>query len=295
MKTGRRGSMLVFVIVVVAVVASLALGAGAILASRLAVSGDSALRGELRRSASSAAALAAWMIDGDTNGVDHVREEWALGFVSGDVEVSVEDEQARLKFQDANEAALGALMDAVSPRDAPLGADQATVQARAAYSWWSALRAVETNRMLYAEEELLGAPATYHEALARALPHLSVLGKGKVNVNTAGREVFMALVIGVGGDAGTAERLYGRVARSRARGEYFESIGLVEARKLLAGGGGDPVTQEEARVLQLISQQMCVESGLFRITATARRGGAVVAVQCVYERGTGRILRWLEY
>ena len=116
-----------------------------------------------------------------------------------------------------------------------------------------------------------------------------------LNVNTAGREVFMALVIGVGGDAGTAERLYGRVARSRARGEYFESIGLVEARKLLAGGGGDPVTQEEARVLQLISQQMCVESGLFRITATARRGGAVVAVQCVYERGTVRILRWLEY
>ena len=291
----RGGSTLVFVIVVVAVVTSLALGAGAMLASRLALNSDAALRDELRREASSAAALAAWMIDGDTNGVDHVREEWAIGFVSGDVEVSVEDEMARIKFQDANEAALAALMVTVSPRDAPLGAEEATGQASAAYSWWNALRILETNRILYAEEELLAAPATAPEALARALPRLSVLGQGKVNVNTAGREVFVALVVGAGGNAETAERLYRRVERSRARGEYFESIGLIDARKLLGGGGGDPVTQEEARVLQMISQQLCVESGLFRITATASRGGAVKVVQCVYERGTGRIMRWLEY
>ena len=38
-----------------------------------------------------------------------------------------------------------------------------------------------------------------------------------------------------------------------------------------------------------------VESGFFRITATAQRAGVRRTVQCVYERGAGRIHRWMEW
>ncbi len=80
----RNGSMIVFVVFVVATVTALALFGGAMLASSLATGADARLRSELRAEACSAVAMAAWMIDGDTNGVDHAREPWAGGFEIGD-------------------------------------------------------------------------------------------------------------------------------------------------------------------------------------------------------------------
>ena len=131
-------------------------------------------------------------------------------------------------------------------------------------------------------------------ALATALPSLTVLGDGRVNVNTVPHDVFVALALGAGAEIGTAETLFNRVLRSRRRGEWFASLGMAEAHKLLMGEG-DALSAKEIAALQAILPRLGVESDLFRITATAERAGTRRTVQCVYERGSGRIHRWIEW
>ena len=63
----------------------------------------------------------------------------------------------------------------------------------------------------------------------------------------------------------------------------------------MLAGEGDVLSVKEIAVLQALVSKLCVESGLFRITATTERAGVRRSVQCIYERGTGRILRWLEF
>ena len=250
------------------------------------------MRSELRAEACSAVAMAAWMIDGDTNGVDHAREPWAGGFEIGDAVVSIADEKARMKFQEVDIPALGALMLTVAPDE--LRHEDAMGQAQAMRMWWGRVRAADTNAVLGAEEEIMAAQVPAPGALARALPHLGVHGDGKVNVNTVGREVFLSMVLGTGADIGVAETLYARVVRSRNRSEHFAALDLQEAGKLLAGSG-DALSPGEMRAVQALLPALCVESGVFRITARASRGGVAMTVQCVYDRQSRRILRWLEF
>ena len=61
--------------------------------------------------------------------------------------------------------------------------------------------------------------------------------------------------------------------------------------KLLRGEGDVP-TSEELEALSLVQPFLRVDSGLFRVESTARRGRLSATVACVYERGTGRIFRW---
>ncbi len=287
--TRRSGSILVYMMITAALVTGLALLTGSFVASRSKLAADAMLRAQLRDEAMTAAAMTAWSIDADTNGVDHLLEAWAGESKIGSAVVSISDELARLQFQSADNMTLGHLILYSSG----VSGEEAMGQANMLTAWWNAARASETNRVLSAEEELLFAPTPSLEALVATLPRITVLGEGKINVNTVDREVFISLVLSTGADIGVAEVMYARIVRSRNRGEWFESLELPEARKLMAGEG-DALSVKEIAVLQTIMPKLCVESGLFRITATAERGGVRRTVQCIYARGTGRILRWLE-
>ena len=284
------GSILVFMLVAVALVTGIALCMGSIVVSRSALAGDAVARARLRGEAFSAAAMTAWAIDADTNGSDCLLEPWAEARRMGNAQVTVSDEKARLQFQKAGNLTLGFLMIYATG----LEGEHAMGQSRMLFNWWETLKTADTNRVLHAEEELLRAPSPDPAALAATLPYLTVLGDGKLNINTVPREVFISVVLDTGADIGVAEGLYARVVRSRRRGEWFASLKLEEARKLLRGSG-DALSVQEIAVLEKMLPGLCVESGLFRITATAERGGVRRTVQCVYERGTGRILRWLEF
>ncbi len=291
MKTDSRcaGSILVYMMISAALVTGLALLTGSFVASRSKLASDAMLRAQLRDEAMSATAMSAWVIDADTNGVDHLLEAWAGERKIGSVIVSISDELARLQFQSADSVTLGQLILYSSG----VSGEEAMGLANMLTTWWNATRVSETNRVLSAEEELLFAPTPSPEALVATLPRITVLGEGKINVNTIEREVFISLVLSTGADIGVAEVMFARIVRSRNRGEWFESLEIPEARKLLAGEG-DALSVKEIAVLQAIMPKLCVESGLFRITATAERGGVRRIVQCIYMRGTGRILRWLE-
>lgn len=286
----RSGSILIFMIVVVALVSSLALFSGSFIVSRSRLAADARVRMELRNAACSGAALAAWAIVSDTNGVDHLQEPWVADMAEGEAWVAMSDERARLPFPGAGREALAALIVSVSDADVKAAADQAI----RLYAWWDQARAALTNRVLIAEEELLAAPGSDAVLLAAVLPHLRVLGGDVVNVNTVGGEVWTALATGAGVGIDTSDDLYMRLIQSRRRGEWFESLDPGEVMQRLAGNG-QGLSAAELAALQVVAPRLCVQSGFFRITARAERDGVRRTVQCVVERETGMIHRWLEY
>lgn len=286
----HAGSILVFMIVVVALVSSLALLSGSFAVSRSRLATDARVRAELRDAAYSAAAMAAWMIITDTNGVDHLQEPWAAEQIEGETRVIVSDERARLPFPDAGPDALRALIVSVSDVDQKTASDQAI----RLHTWWKRACVVSTNRVLAAEEELLSAPGSDPVLLAAVLPCLRVLGGNVVNMNTVGGEVWTALAIGAGVEIDTAEDLYMRLLQSRQRGEWFKTLNPDEVLQRLTGNG-QGLSAAELAALQVMASRLCVESGVFRITATAERDAVRRTVQCVIERETGVICRWMEF
>ena len=298
----RAGASLVMVLAAVATIVSLALGAAA-LARNLRLRTDARLgRAELRDEAESALSRAAWALEADTNQVDALSEPWAVDSAraaaalaaGGDgVFVIVEDERARLGLPDAGARALGHLLMRRSTLDESAAMGDASALLFGLRAASGIRPAGDTNLVLHAEEELLDLPHSHPDALAASLPLLSAHAGNHVNVNTVQHDVLVSVARGLGAAPGGAEGLWRRLERSRDRGEVFSSVSPAEALKLLQGEGDVP-TAQELEALDLLRPALRVDSGLFRITSTARRGGTFATVQCVYERGTGRILRWVE-
>ena len=275
----RSGTILVFMLVVTATLTALALFAGVAASNRARLASDSVLRSALRDEAFDAIAQVAALINADTNGVDHLSEPWAQPMRFGRVEVFVTDEKTRLHFPTASPRALASLLN-----------DDDVVAALVAW------RDSETNRVWRAEEELLAfpfPPTAKKNDLRPLLPFLTAHGDVRVNVNTLPREVFVALAVSAGASAETAVNFHKRLEEARKRGDFFNALTPDETARVLSDGHSAPTTAELA-ILRALIPALCVESGLFRITARASDGAVSQSIQCVYERGTSRISRWVE-
>ena len=315
--SGRRsGASLVFAVFAVAALVSLALSASAMARGRAARAASRAVRAELRGEAEAALARALHAVDADTNGVDCLSEPWAIESAAAaeaeaagrdGVFVVVSDEKARLGVPECGEVAFAALLSEASGLDAAASSGLA----RAVFAGLAAKKSAGAAAAgggdgagdagkgavasLVCEEELLGAAASAadREALDAAMPLLSAAAGAEFNANTAPREVVVAAALAGGATAGGAEGLWLRLEMARGRGDVFASASPSEAMKLLRGEGDVP-TPDEMAALSAVQPRLCVESGLFRVRALARRGRLSAAVECVYERSTGRILRWAE-
>ena len=309
-RTPREGASLVLVLVAVATIVSLALGASALAAGRARRAEAALLRASMRDEARSALARAARALCADTNGVDHLGEDWALASAEaaealargGDgVFVQVADDAARVAFPAAGEPALGHLLAEAAHADVAA----ARGAAHAAFLWKEGLDAAAaqasaarggsaTNAVLAAEEELLAVPAADPALLAAALPLLTVHpAAATINPNTAPREAVVALALAEGVSREGVEGLWSRLERVRGRGGFFESTEQTEALKLLQGDGDTP-TAEELGALQALRPFLRVSSDVFRLAAVVRRGGVAVRVECVWDRSSRRLLRWCE-
>ena len=131
------------------------------------------------------------------------------------------------------------------------------------------------------------------EALAAAMPFLTVHSGGTLNPNTATREAFEAASVAAGASPAVAESLWNRIAALRERGGYFASDSPTEARRLVRGSGGEP-TASELAVLAALQPRLKTESAVFRITAVARSGNTEVARTCIWDRGKKQVLHWRE-
>lgn len=296
-----RGAALVLVLVAVAILVPLAFGAGALVRARSQRVRGRLDRAALRDEAESALALELRLLEADTNAVDTLAEPWAersreasarLATGADGVFVLVEDERARLGAPECGERALAALFQLRA------GLDEASAAGEAAslFAWMRERpeAAGATNLALAAEERLYdAAPERPSAPLEAAMPLLSAHAGGALNVNTAGHDALVAAMLAGGATRGGAEGVWLRLEMSRARGDEFRSTAQSEALKLLRGEGDVP-SAEEVSALQGVQNALRVDSGLFRVRAVVRRAGRAAAVECVYERGTRRILRWVE-
>ena len=306
----RRGATLVLVLCATAALVGLVLGAAALAAGRARRADDALARAALRDAARTALARAAWALCADTNGVDHLGEDWAvasaeaaeaIGRAADGVFTTVEDDRGRLAFPACGEAALAHLLSEwTSPDEAAARGlahdlllwkrtlDETVAQSSAATG------GAATNAVLCADEELFAAPIADPAAFSRALPFLTVFGDdGRINANTAPRETVVACILGAGGTPGGAEGVWRRLRTARRRGAVFGRTDPAEALKLLRGEGDVP-TAEELDALQRLQPLLCVGSDRFRLASVARRGPVSVRVECVWDRASRRILRWAE-
>lgn len=302
----------------VVTVVSLALAASVAARGRIARVASRIDRAALRDAAENALVLALRKIEADTNAVDCLSEPWALDSAAaaealaagGDgVFVTVSDERARLGVPDCGEKTLAALLSLASGLDAasaaglahaslpehpshPAGPASPASPSGPASPTSSASPASPSSR-LPCEEFLLAGQSGVADraALEAAMPFLSASAGAAFNVNTAPRPVVVAAALGGGATPGGAEGLWLRLEMARRRGDVFASTSPTEAMKLLRGEGDVP-TAEELEALSLLQPFLRVDSGLFRVESTARRGRLSATVACVYERGTGRIFRW---
>ena len=302
----------------VATVVSLALAASVAARGRIARVASRIDRAALRDAAENALVLALRKIEADTNAVDCLSEPWALDSAAaaealaagGDgVFVTVSDERARLGVPDCGEKTLAALLSLASGLDAASAAGLAHASLPEApvppsgpagpaspaspSGPASPTSPASPSSRLPCEEFLLAGQSGVADraALEAAMPFLSASAGAAFNVNTAPRPVVVAAALGGGATPGGAEGLWLRLEMARRRGDVFASASPAEAMKLLRGEGDVP-TSEELEALSLVQPFLRVDSGLFRVESTARRGRLSATIACVYERGTGRIFRW---
>lgn len=314
MKAGgsQSGAALVFAMFAVATLVSLALAASVASRGRVARAASRIGRAALRDAAENALVLELRKIEADTNAVDCLSEPWALDSAAaaealaagGDgVFVTVSDERARLGVPDCGEKTLAALLSLSSGLDAASAAGLAHASLPEHPSHpaspaspsgpASPTSPASPSSRLPCEEFLLAGQSGVADraALEAAMPFLSASAGAAFNVNTAPRPVVVAAALGGGATPGGAEGLWLRLEMARRRGDVFASASPAEAMKLLRGEGDVP-TSEELEALSLVQPFLRVDSGLFRVESTARRGRLSATVACVYERGTGRIFRW---
>lgn len=295
MKNRRNGgAALVMALFATVSLVSLALFAAAVTHGRVLRSSSRLVRCTLADEARKAVAETLWKIDADTNSVDSLEEKWAHDSATalealaggGDgVFVVISDERARLGVPECGADVFAALLALANP-----GLDAATA-AGIAEKCLGGIRHLQCEEAL-----LLSIPPDADEArdaVSAALPFLSAHSGGSFNINTAPQPVVIAAALGSGAVRGGAEGLWLRLEMARKRRSEFKSTDETEALKLLRGEGDRP-TAEELAALEAIKPRMRVDSGLFRIAATARRRNVRSEVECVYERGSGRILRWTE-
>jgi type II secretory pathway component PulK len=167
---------------------------------------------------------------------------------------------------------------------------------------WRAERALGESRDRAFEvlEELLLVEGMTDEVLQAVRPWVTIYGDGKVNLNTAPREVLKAL--GLGAD------LVDKLLRFRSGLDGVRGTGDDQMFASLTSAGSqltafDSLTpQETAELTNLIAQnRLKVTSSFFRIHASgrARAGKILRSVEGVVRRGTGQsgtltLLAWHE-
>jgi len=324
------GSLLIIALVTVSAATLLALALGAWMGAQSRALEATRYRRAVREGAYRAAVLAlAEHVLPDTNGWDALQEPWArepwerreAGWVmrvSGTgwreepgATIGMIDESGKLPvdrapmpwiqalFQEVAgvppEAAADLARRLIDWQDADSEAAGATGPEAAAYGTrehpWAA-----PNRALACLEELARVPGVDPELLQAAMPCLTVVGGGRINLNTAAEPVLRsALRAAAAGDDAAAGRLLERILAYRRAGQVFTAPAAQAIARALGG-----LPPDEAALLGraegYIAVQARVVSGVAEATpasawAEGRRGGRA---WFAWDRTAGRFIRWIE-
>lgn len=152
-----------------------------------------------------------------------------------------------------------------------------------------------SNRQFGHIYELLLLKGMTRDVFDRVKDLVTIYGTGKININTADREVLRILALYAGGDAASAERLSAGIAVFRDSGGVFSEANAMNIMEAVKGGG--LLGPEEESLLIRMMGLLSLKGSCFRGICEGGRAAyssPAARVEFVFSRDSGRILFWNE-
>lgn len=302
-KNNQTGSILLFVIITIGVIigmVSLSVGY-AYNRARLISAEDS--RYSLRNKALGVLSQVMWNINADTNGFDCAIEGSMAPKIIDGCEVTIEPTNSRFNFH------------SYSPNDfvvffAPDGVDSVGDVTECISTEWSfILHNKGEDFTLNAIEEFYGfsrlefskdvTPLIMESIYKYFTVYYSNPKDIKLNINMFRLNLLPYISVEnlyelYSNDKLTSD-LQKRLENIRENSLFFPNMDIASAKTVFAAANqSQSVSQSDAVLLMKLMKYFTASSDNFYITIVARDGTSSHRIECVYERGTGKIRRWVE-
>lgn len=300
----RSGSILLYVIIIIGVViglVSLCVGY-AYNRSRLIAAEEA--RYSLRNTALDALSQVMWNINADTNGFDCAVEGSISSRIVNGCEVTIEPANARFNFTSFQGKRFVELVPLLVPEDA----DDADIVAQAIIDGWIEVLQVHGEQYtpnaieeFYGYKRLGDASPLIFESIFKYFTVYRMQREDQLlNLNMVRLDLLPYLVLtnnssSSDGNVKAMLNLQARLKQIREKELFFVGTDALSAKAVLAASSqSQNFSQSDAMLLMSLANSFTVKSEDFYITVIARNATSSHRIECVYERGTGKIKRWVE-
>lgn len=296
-KNKRSGSILLFVIITVSVIIGMVSLTAAYAYNRARLIAAEESRYSLRNKALGALSQVMWNINADTNGFDCAVEGSMAHRIIDGCEVTIEPANARFNFSSFSGKRFVELVPALVPEDV----EDAEVVAQVIVDEWSnAIQVHGEQYTLNAIEELYGFsklgdadPIIFESIFNYFTVYRYAREDQKLNLNMVRLDLLPCLA-----SANNVDAMFGlqnRLKLIRENDLFFVGTDIPSAQAVLSAASQSQSFSESDIVLLMgLADSFTVASEDFYITIVARDAFSSYRIECVYERGTGKIKRWVE-
>lgn len=296
-KNNRSGSVLLFVIITIGVIIGMVSLSVGYAYNRARLIAAEEARYSLRNKALNVLSQVMWNINADTNGFDCAVEGSMASRVIDGCEITIEPANARFNFSSFPSKRFVELVPALVPEDVKdadkvaQAIEDAWVEAMQLYGEQYTLNAIEE---LYGFSRLGNADPLIFESIFKYFTVYRYMREDqKLNLNMV--HLYMLPYLASANNVEAMQAFQERLKLIREKDLFFVGTDALSAKAvLLEASQSQSFSQLDALLLMSLANSFTVASDDFYITIVARDAASSYRIECVYERGTGKIKRWVE-
>lgn len=296
-KNNRSGSVLLFVIITIGVIIGMVSLSVGYAYNRARLIAAEEARYSLRNKALNVLSQVMWNINADTNGFDCAVEGSMASRVIDGCEITIEPANARFNFSSFQRKRFVELVPALVPEDVKdadkvaQAIEDAWVEAMQLYGEQYTLNAIEE---LYGFSRLGNADPLIFESIFKYFTVYRYMREDqKLNLNMV--HLYMLPYLASVNNVEAMQAFQERLKHIREKDLFFVGTDALSAKAvLLEASQSQSFSQSDALLLMSLANSFTVASDDFYITIVARDAASSHRIECVYERGTGKIKRWVE-
>lgn len=296
-KNNRSGSVLLFVIITIGVIIGMVSLSVGYAYNRARLIAAEEARYSLRNKALNVLSQVMWNINADTNGFDCAVEGSMASRTIDGCEVIIEPANARFNFSSFPSKRFVELVPVLVPEDVKdadkvaQAIEDAWVEAMQLYGEQYTLNAIEE---LYGFSRLGNADPLIFESIFKYFTVYRYMREDqKLNLNMV--HLYMLPYLASANNVEAMQAFQERLKLIREKDLFFVGTDALSAKAvLLEASQSQSFSQSDALLLMSLANSFTVASDDFYITIVARDAASSYRIECVYERGTGKIKRWVE-
>jgi hypothetical protein len=307
-KNNRIGSVLLFVIITIGVIVGMVSLSVGYAYNRARLIASEEARYSLRNKALNVLSQVMWNINADTNGFDCAVEGSMASRTIDGCEVTIEPANARCNFYSYSKNDFVAfVVSEIAPVEDFEEAD--AIAEAIVFNWDLLLKQKGEDFKLNAIEEFYG--FSYFSKLSNESPiiiesiyqyfttYYSDSKDNKLNINMFRLSLLPYISVENLHELYSNEKLVldlqQRFQAIREKKLFFPNMDIASAKSVFVTANQfQSVTQTESMLLMRLMNYFKASSDTFYITVVARDAASSHRIECVYERGTGKIKRWVE-